>query len=185
MLFLAALAGRTAVRNSDWRNAMRLFTHDAESFPESAQLNASAASEFVALALHAGDRAAHREKLESADQYAARALQHYPAHWGFQMMRSDILSSLGQAEAALGHIRQAVQLNPRDTVLRTKLGRRLFQAGQFAEALPFLEEDVRAAPNDWTALTILGEAQLKLARPGKALRHLEDAVRLAPDNGAA
>jgi protein O-mannosyl-transferase len=185
MFFLVALAGRTALRNSDWRNAMRLFTHDAESFPESAQLNASAATECVDLALHTDDPAARRQAFESADQYAARALQHYPAHWGFQLMRSDILSSLGQAEAALSHIRQAVQLNPRDAMLRAKLGRRLFQAGQYAEALPYLEEGVQTAPNDWTALTILGEAQLKLARPGEALRHLENAVKLAPDNGAA
>jgi tetratricopeptide (TPR) repeat protein len=170
VLFLATLAGRTVFRNSDWRNAMRLFTHDAEVYPESAVLNASAASEYVDLALHTDDRAARKNALERADQYAAQG---------------DILSALGQAEPALEHTRYAVQLNPRDPMLRAKLGRRLFQAGQFAQALPYLEEEVKAAPNDRTVLTILGEAQLKLDRPREALPYLDKAVSIAPDDRAA
>jgi predicted Zn-dependent protease len=100
-------------------------------------------------------------------------------------MRSEILSSLGRADAALEHIRYALQLNPHDAMLRRKLGRRLFQAGQFAAALPYLEEEVVAKPDNCAALTILGEAQLKLGRPQEALPHLRSAVRLAPDDHAA
>jgi len=99
-------------------------------------------------------------------------------------MRSDILSLLGQADMALHHIRQAVQLNPGETLLRRRLGRRLFQAGQFAEALPYLEEEAALAPDDYVVLTMLGEAHLKLGRSREARPHLKNALRIAPDDRA-
>jgi hypothetical protein len=60
VLLLAAFAGRTVVRNADWRDGMRLFTHDAECSPKSAVLNASAASEYIDVALRAEDQGARR-----------------------------------------------------------------------------------------------------------------------------
>ncbi|HOO15569.1 MAG TPA: tetratricopeptide repeat protein [Phycisphaerae bacterium] len=183
-LVLAAFATRTVIRNTDWYSALRLATHDAACYPQSAALNAGAALQYIDVALQTDDPAARRQNLERADEYSARALQHYPVHWGNHRMRSDILSLLGQADMALHHIRQAVQLNPGETLLRRRLGRRLFQAGQFAEALPYLEEEAALAPDDYVVLTMLGEAHLKLGRSREALPHLKNALRIAPDDRA-
>jgi|GEM_PF-479344 len=185
VLVLAAFATRTVIRNTDWYSALRLATHDAACYPQSAALNAGAAMQYIDVASQTDDPVARRQNLERADEYAARALQHYPVHWGYHLMRSDILSSLGQADVALHHIRQAVQLNPRETLLRRALTRRLFQAGQFAETLPYLEEEAAAAPDDYVVLTMLGEAHLKLGRSREALPYLKHALSIAPDDRAA
>ncbi|NLG41865.1 MAG: tetratricopeptide repeat protein [Phycisphaerae bacterium] len=185
VLVLAAFATRTVIRNTDWYSALRLATHDAACYPQSAALNAGAAMQYIDVASQTDDPVARRQNLERADEYAARALQHYPVHWGYHLMRSDILSSLGQADVALHHIRQAVQLNPRETLLRRALTRRLFQAGQFAETLPYLEDEAAASPDDYVVLTLLGEAHLKLGRSREALPYLKHALSIAPDDRAA
>jgi tetratricopeptide (TPR) repeat protein len=84
---------------------------------------------------------------------------------------ADAEAAVGQWAAALGHVRQAVTLDPRSAVAATRLTRVLLWLRHYPEARIEAERGLTLAPADlaltqYRAMTRLGEGDLEGARAG-------------------
>jgi tetratricopeptide (TPR) repeat protein len=82
------------------------------------------------------------------------------------------LLAAGRTEEALGHLREAVRLQPGYVFLRVKLGTALLGAGRPAEALEHLQAAVRGQPTNGLARYMLALALIELRRFDEAAAHL-------------
>ena len=91
---------------------------------------------------------------------------------------------MGQADTAVGRLRDAVELNPNFTWAHGNLGLALTFAGKADEALASFHQAVRLSPRDpfcFLWLYLLGLANFLGRRYGEALEHVERSIRLNPN----
>ena len=181
-IVLAAFGTRTIVRNTDWATSFRLFTKDAATFPQSAQLNAHAAQDYRDRAYNSDDPQARLADLEKANEYYERALAIFPNHWGFLWDRSMILADLGKLNEAIEHAQRAAELRPHHPLLEAALGRYLHANGQHAEAIPHIEEAVRMVPDELAYRLLLADALGRAGQPERAIQVLEEVAQRDPTN---
>jgi tetratricopeptide (TPR) repeat protein len=170
----ALLAGLTARRNHDYRNAIAIWTDTVDKVPG----NARARNQLGRALREAGRRD------DAAMQFEA-ALRLDPtladAHYNVGLDRDE----RGERAAAEEHYRAAVQLHPRHAQARLNLAALLNDAGRWSEAIAFSEESVRLRPDDAALHLNLGAALLGAGRPRDALAPLQRAVTFAPDDPRA
>lgn len=169
IVLLAALGARSFARNADWATALRLFTKDAATYPQNAQLNANAAVEYLLRAEQTRDATQRRADLERADAYYARALDIFPRHWGFLEHRAQILAQLGKLDEAVAHARLAAQLNPRDPVLQATIASYLLRSRDPAAALKYARQAYALAPRDPRVQFVLVDALTAAGQQAEAV----------------
>jgi len=100
-LGLALLAGRTWMRNADWRDDFTLFTRTAETSPASARAQANAAAMYG----QAG-------RLDLAEQHVRAAYAIAPQFAAAAMGLAQVADARGQRDEALRWYEEAVSLDP-------------------------------------------------------------------------
>lgn len=118
--------------------------------------------------------AAYRRALEASGATSVGALVNLAA----------AESQLGQAAAAVEHLRQAQRLEPGDTAVLYNLGALLLHAGRAGEAEAVLRDLLARAPGDDPARVAWALALLALERPTAALEALEQAGRIESERCA-
>ncbi len=93
--------------------------------------------------------------------------------------------ALGEGDAALAALREAVRLDPAHAPAWRALGQLLTDAGAAEAGLPLLAQGAGLHPQDADLQTILGMAQLYANRPEAAARSLDRAAALRPGDPAA
>ena len=180
VVVVAGLAGRSVIRNSDWATG-HLFVHDAESWPQSAQLAVNAGVVCANDALRVEPPEAD-EFLERAAECFARSLSVEPEQWQTRLHLADVLARLGRADEAIGELERAVNLKPRSAYLRAILGTHLCAVGRPRDGVPHLERAVSLVPDTLDYQVMLGQALGQAGEPDRAIKVLQDVVNAAPDN---
>jgi tetratricopeptide (TPR) repeat protein len=90
------------------------------------------------------------------------------------------LMQLGQLQAALTSLNEAVRLAPDDYVALNGMGVILLSVNQFPKALACFDRALILQPNDPTANHNRGLALMSLARPAEARQSFERTLQLAP-----
>jgi tetratricopeptide (TPR) repeat protein len=86
----------------------------------------------------------------------------------------------GDAEAALGHLKQALLLSPDDAHIMKRLGAMLAQAGRPREAMPLLKRASEVLPEDFEAQANHGSLLVQMGEYDAALPILQQAFKLDP-----
>lgn len=114
--------------------------------------------------------AARRELRHDAPAVRARGLQ----------LIGQTRHAMGETEAAIEALREAVAVDPKSTSARFVLATLLDEVGRSAEALPLYESIVRDAPDDNAAVVRLGKRYRAMGRTEEARRRFEQALATNP-----
>jgi tetratricopeptide (TPR) repeat protein len=91
------------------------------------------------------------------------------------------LMESGRVGEAIGHLEQALQLQPDYAEAHNDLGIALMRSGRMPEAIEHLEHALRTKPDFVEAQCNLGIALGQVGRRPEAIEHLEHALRIKPD----
>jgi tetratricopeptide (TPR) repeat protein len=120
---------------------------------------------------------ASKGELQPAIQHLLAAIQYQPNYVEAHMAVADVLRRSGRGEAALPHYRDAIAINPRQTVARLGYAMALVQMRRYREARDWLDESVRLF-GDRTDLKI-ALARLLAASPDDRARDGARALQIA------
>ena len=87
----------------------------------------------------------------------------------------------GEADAAIGELRKALEIDPDYTEAHNDLGTALFHKGQTAEAITQYQEAIRFKPDFAEAHYNLGLVLLHKGQTVEAIAEFQEALRLNPD----
>lgn len=90
-------------------------------------------------------------------------------------------SRAGQADAALGHYRSALKVNPKHVEANNNLGNLFLRQNDLTNAAARFSEAIRLNPKHPSAHNNLGIALARQNRPSEAIPEFEAAVNLRPD----
>ena len=82
----------------------------------------------------------------------------------------------------VGHLYEAVRLNPKDGAGRFCLGKALAAQGKTDEAIDHLSSAVQLEPDDAAALHLLGQLLFRQGKAGEAIQHVSRAVEIKSDD---
>jgi len=118
-----------------------------EAFLQVTQIDPTYADGWVNVA-----RARLRDRnIQGAQEALERALVLDPKLPKTHYFHALVLKAQGQYDQALGHLRQAAAVYPRDRVVRNEIGRLLFLQGRYAEAITELQQVLKIDPEDLAA----------------------------------
>ncbi|MCG3129030.1 MAG: Beta-barrel assembly-enhancing protease [Phycisphaerae bacterium] len=212
VVYGAALGLRSTFRSLDWADDLTLFTTDAQTFPQSANLNLALANVYLrpgptnrpAQALQLLERAlriyprnpqalfltgsAYHQlrRDETAIQFLERAVQfdqaNSEAHELLTLLKAGGRAS---AESRVAELRAATTTQPASAGLRVELGRALRELGQFGEAHVEFERAAALAPDDPEVLYSYAESLALVSDPRRAVEAFRKVVALRPDDWRA
>jgi len=112
----------------------------------------------------------------------ARALELDPKSRDALLAMSDLQMARGDAAAAEGTARKAVELHPDDWRTHSNLGYMLYRQSRFAEAAASFERTLEHAPDSVRTLSNLAGLYHMLGRTGDAATTLQKAIAIAPSS---
>ncbi len=164
----------TARRNTDYRDALTLWSDTAQKRPDNARAQNQVGNELALAGRHA-EAVAHFET----------ALRLAPDDAEVHNNLGNVLSATGRAGAALPHYEASVRLKPASAPAQLNLAQALRQAGRATEAIAHYEAAESIAPLDADAQSGLGVALAEAGRAAEAIPRYESALRLKSDHAAA
>lgn len=175
-----AMAVRSAVQCTVWRDTPTLFTHTLT-------VNGNSWAAHTSLAAYNVDTAPATDspQLDEAMRQADQAIAIRPIDPLPYMIRGSIYARRGDLVRATAEYRSAVELAPQDSRTLSHLGGILAQQGRLQDAAPLLERAVQVNPNDPEARLNFGHILADLGRRQQAIEQLRMALRLKPDDPVA
>jgi tetratricopeptide (TPR) repeat protein len=112
-------------------------------------------------------------------------LRKNPGCWMAHYNLGIVLSEQREAEQAIDHYRQAVDLRPDYAEAHYNLGRLLVEKGQLDDAIAHYEKAVAINPADAEAQNNLGVSLFGIGRADDAIAHYQKALEIQPDYAEA
>jgi len=132
---LGALAGRTVLRNQDWRDNLTLYSKDIQAVPESVRAH-----------LNLGDEYLRRRQVQAAHDEYATALKIYPDSEGALERYGLAETLMGQDREACADLAKALALTQKDDpsydLMAWNLATVLTKVGREDEALAVLNREI-------------------------------------------
>lgn len=170
VLVLGLLAGRTIVRNADWRDQFTLYLKAFQTSPRSVKVNNYLGTEYVA-----------RHQLDEG-------LKHYRIAESIDPKFPELLSNMGllffqqgNAERAIQYFRRALELHPHNTeVIHINLGMALKARGDFAGAIEQYDMVIRENAKNAAAHFNKGNALYAQGKINEASHEYLQALEVDP-----
>jgi tetratricopeptide (TPR) repeat protein len=177
---IAALAWRTSIQTSTWRNSETLWTHALAVSPD----NDVAHNNLGYLCAGRGELDKAISHFESAARIrSGKRDAHYDLGSAFvQMNLADDLARKGRSDEAMVHYEEAIRLQPNYAEAYYNRGNVLYAKGRIDEAIADFEKTLQIQPNDADAHTGLGNALLRKGALKEAIAHYNQAMALAPED---
>jgi len=176
VLFLFALAFRSAFQTLSWYNSPKLYENALVVNPRSwvAHRNHAVALE-------------EQGRIDEAIAHLSEALRIRPEYVLARTSLASLLAQRGQIQAASTHLQEVLRLRPNDAVrseAHNNLGTILMMQGNVSGAMEHFRATLRLQPNNMLAHFNLGQLLYASHRTDLGIAHLRKAVQLAPDNMA-
>jgi len=170
-LVVAAYAGRTWVRNRDWRDNFSLFTAAVRDAPKSAKAH-----------FNLGNAYAERHDADRALLEFREALRLYPPDADAAFGIGRMYEVKGMDALALDWYARATQLNPEHLKAHLNLGLLRYRRGDFAQAETELHTGLQAVPDDARLLLALSLVAIAQGDEAGAREYLRRAEPLAQED---
>jgi Flp pilus assembly protein TadD len=118
---------------------------------------------------------------QNSETLSMRALACTSDNYVAHMVLGNVLLRKGDADAAIAHYQQALQINPNYAQARNNLGITLLQKGKVDEALTQYQEALKIEPDYTQAHENLGIALLQKRKLDEAITHFQRALQIYPD----
>jgi tetratricopeptide (TPR) repeat protein len=169
---LLCYAGRTFVRNQDWRTEERLFRSVLDVFPHNVKAHVSLG------VIHR-----YRDQYDAAVGYFRQALAVKPDYDDALYYLGQVRSLQGKPAEAESWFRRALAANPGYTAVHIDLGVLLAQRKQHAEAIVHFKQALRLDPGAVNARKNLGHSLVQSGNPEEAARQYQGVLVSQPDDG--
>lgn len=178
VILVATFAGRTLVRNRDWRNNLTLFTAAVRAVPQSTKAHGNLGVTYV----YVGQSEGARRELETA-------LRIYPNVAEYVGFHGIVESRLGKDDDALSQMEKAVATSSPENInydfLAVNLAAQLTKMCKDDEALKLLNQIVRESPAESRAWSNRAVIWYRRGELGSARSDAEEALKLEPNNTQA
>ena len=118
---------------------------------------------------------------QNSDILSMRALACTTDNYVAHMVLGNALLRKGNADAAIAHYQQALQINPNYARAYNNLGITLLQKGKVDEAITHYQQALKIEPDYTQAHENLGNALFQKGRVDEAITHYQRALQIYPD----
>ncbi len=192
-LALLLLAGKSAVRNTVWKNNFTLFTHDVKIQPRSAKLQTAAGGDLVTHAIKPENTARKQQMLEEGVAHLLEAVKIHPTYKNAYLLLGNAYNYLQRYEESIHYYQQALAIDPNYTEARNNLAITYANAGRYYgeqkgdlnKAIEYLLKANEMKPNSYETLRLLGVAYGIGGRVNEALEFFKQAAALQPNDADA
>lgn len=195
VVFGAALAVITLLRNPAWKDNYTLFTTDIYTSPNSAKLRNAMAGELSVqwAALPPAQQQAKQSMLTEALGHIEEAIRIHPTYKQAYFIKGNILNYLKRYDASIQAYQQARQIDPSyeqafDNLMITYRDAGRYygeQQGDVQTAIRYLEQAYQAMPEDYETVRLLGVANGIAGNTPRAIELFSKNTQLQPDNARA
>jgi tetratricopeptide (TPR) repeat protein len=173
-LVVVAMAGRTWLRNEDWRDRATVHAVAVRTAPMSAKARYNWGNELV-----------RQKRFADAIPHFRRAVEIYPASALYQANLGAALAMVGDLDTAILHLEAAVRLDPSSAEMRRNLAEVLYRRGRGVDAIAQLAAAVRLNPTAVEPRHALGMLLLQAGRAAEAAEQFAGVVQRAPRHADA
>ena len=189
LLFCIALATKTLVRNTAWKDNYTLFTTDIKTSKNSAKLRNAVGGEIVTQFGTAPESPTRDAKLQEAIGHLEEAIRIHPYYKNAYLLKGNAHFYLKQYDSAIATYQQALQLDPNYEDAQRNLGVSLRDAGRYfgeqvgdlAKAQQYLLQAEQYLPEDYETLRLLGVAYGIQGNNQQAINYFQKAANASPD----
>ncbi|MBZ5535388.1 MAG: tetratricopeptide repeat protein [Acidobacteriia bacterium] len=175
LVILLLLAGRTVVRNGDWRDQLTLYLRAIHHFPNSVKIHG-----------YLGEQYFTQNQLVEAEVHYRKALSIYPDQPDLLNDMGALLTRKGKSKEAIGYIQRALQLGVNDPKLaRINLGQALQADGNFTGAIEQFDWALQQDPLNSVARLNKGNALYLSGHMDEAINEYRRILEIEPLNAAA
>ena len=121
------------------------------------------------------------DRLDEARQLLQQLVDRRPNFLDGYLNLSDIADEQKDPDAAIVHLKRALQLEPNSATAHSFLGKVLAQKKQFEEAIGYFERAIKLMPNKPSGYVDLGAALAAMGRGDAAINKYSLALELDPD----
>jgi tetratricopeptide (TPR) repeat protein len=192
-LVLLLLAGRSFLRNFDWKDNFTLFLTDVKVSDKSAKLLNACGGELIAQSIKPENAARKNEMLTQAVQYLQEAVKIHPGYKNAWLLLGNASNYLQQYEPSIQYYQRALKLDPNYGEARNNLGITFREAGKFFgeqkgdlnKALEYLLQAYQLRPDEYETLRLLGVAYGVGGNHPKAIEFFTKALERQPNDAMA
>lgn len=175
VIVLLLLAGRTVVRNRDWRDQLTLYLQAIHHFPNSVKMHG-----------YLGEQYFTRNQLAEAEEHYRKALSVYPDQPDLLNDMGALLTREGKSSVAIDYIQRALMLGVNDPKLaRVNLGLALQAGGNLTGAIEQFDWTLQQDPLNTVAHLNKGNALYLAGRIKDAITEYSRVLEIDPGNVAA
>lgn len=124
----------------------------------------------------------YERNLESSEEELQRAIQLNPNYPRAHQIYAEVLTSLGEFDAAAREIRQALELDPLSALLHVSDAHASYYARRYEEVIPKCRQSLEIGPVFPLAHYTLGLVSEQLGQFGNAVEHLRKSLEQAPSS---
>ena len=172
---LLLLAGRTVIRNGDWRDQFILYLRAVSQFPNSLKMHGYLGEQYFA-----------RNQLAEAGEHYRKALSIYPDQPDLFDDMGALLAREGKTKEAIDYFQRALLLGVNDPALaRTNLALTLQAQGDLKGAIEQFDRVIQGNPLSSAAHFNKGNALYLAGQIKDAIREYSRALEIDPRNAGA
>ena len=169
VIVICALSLRTIVRNSDWKDAISLYSHDLR-----------AGGENYSIHINLGDELMRLNRLDEAKEHFQKSVELSPGQSINWSNLGVIYALQGDTFTAKKYLLKAIKNNSSFYPAYEKYGFILLKDKKFIEARNFLKRTIKKYPERPILYIFLAEAEYKSGNKSEALQAAYKAVQLDP-----
>ncbi len=161
-----ALASKTLVRNTVWKDNLTLFTTDVQTSARSAKVRNAAGGELYTQAIKPENEARREVMLRQAVEHLQEAVRIHPTYKNAYLLLGNCYNYLKAYEASIQAYQNALRIDPTYADAKENLGITYREAGKYygeteknlPKALEYLNKAYEMRPSEFETVRLLGVA---------------------------
>lgn len=172
-------AARTVVRNTNWKDKLTLYTHDAKISPNSAKVQQMLGNEYLNMGIR--DEVNQAKHFVLAEKYLKKSLEVAPKFHSALLDLGHMYSLNEDCKNAVIYLERFISVSPPPPLVLFHYAICLDMVGRYSEALTYYERYIAADPYYTAGYSNLGFLYFRLGQIDKALEVSQRAITMMPN----
>jgi Tfp pilus assembly protein PilF len=171
---------RTIVRNTNWKDKLTLYTHDANMSPNSAKVQQMLGNEYLNMGIR--DEANQDKHFALAEKYLKNSLAVNPRFHSALLDLGHMYSLKEDCKNAVVYLEQFIAVSPPPPLVLFHYAICLDMVGRYTEALTYYERYVASEPYNADGYSNLSYLYFRMGKIDKALEVCKSAIAVIPND---
>ncbi len=183
LIVVVAIVGlygtRTIIRNTNWKDKLTLYTHDANMSPNSAKVQQMLGNEYLNMGIR--DEVNQTKHFGQAEKYLKKSLEVNPRFHSALLDLGHLYSLKEDCSNAVIYLERFIAVSPPPPLVLFHYAICLDMVGRYTEALTYYERYIAADPYYTAGYSNLSYLYFRLGKIDKALEVSKNAIALMPN----